>query len=72
MEDYLNGINERTNKSSVTQCFSELVDFKYKDNESIETNYNRFNELIYKCNRYNVVCTTLELNITFILGYEKE
>lgn len=55
-------------KSSVSQCLAELTDFKQKENECIEAYYDRFNELIYKCTMYNVVHTSLEFNITFILG----
>lgn len=64
--------NERTKKSLVTQCLSELPDFKQKDSESIEAYYDKFNEIIYKCTRYGVVRTTLEFNITFIPVLKKE
>lgn len=50
----------------------ELVNFEQKENESIEAYYNRFNKLIYTYTKYNVVLTTLDLKITFILGLKKE
>lgn len=46
---------------------AQLAEFKQKDNESSQSYYNRFNELIYKCTMVNVHHTTLEFNITFIL-----
>ena len=49
-----------------------MVDFKQKLNETIEEYYDRLNELIFKCNRYRVVSTALEFNLTFILGLRKE
>lgn len=42
--------NERTKKSSVTKCFSELSNFKQKENKKIEAYYDKMNDLIFKCN----------------------
>lgn len=64
--------NERTKKIYVTQCLSELSDFKQKENETIKAYYVRLNELIFRCSGYGVVRTTLEFNLTFILGLRKE
>lgn len=64
--------NERTKKRSITKCLSELSKFKQKESDSIEAYYDRFNDLIYKFSRYNVVRTVLEFNITFIQGLRKE
>lgn len=49
--------NERTKKSSVTQCLSELEDFKKKENETTKVYYDHFNELIYTYTKYGVVNT---------------
>lgn len=50
----------------------ELANFKQKEIETIKFYYDLLYELIYKCSKYNVVCTTLEFNINFILGLRKE
>lgn len=56
----------------MTQCLSELSEFKKKETKSIKAYYDQFNDLIYKYSRYNVVHFVLELNITFIQGLRKE
>ena len=55
----------------MTQCISELVDFKQKENETIEAYYYRLNELIFKCNIYGVR-RTLVVNRNFIFRPRKE
>lgn len=42
-----------------------------KENVFIAAYYDQFNELIYMCTRYNVIRTSLEFNITFILGLKE-
>lgn len=63
--------NEKTKKIFVKQCLLELSEFKQKKNESIESYYNRLNELIFKSSRYGVTCSSLEFNITFLMGLRK-
>ncbi|XP_052622499.1 uncharacterized protein LOC128127833 [Lactuca sativa] len=43
----------------------ELKDFKQKESESIEVYYDRFNELIYRCNRYGIIRSSMEFNLIF-------
>ena len=62
---------ERKKKGFVTKCLSELAKFKQKENENIEAYYDRMNDLIFKCNQYGVVCTTLEFNFTFFSDKER-
>lgn len=54
------------------KCLSELVDFKQKKNKSIEAQYGRLNDLIFKCNQYGVIRTIVELNLTFVFKLIKE
>ena len=54
------------------QCLLELGEFKQKESETIELYYNRLNELIFKCNRCGVTHSTLEYNLTFMVGLRKE
>lgn len=53
-------------------CMLELVEFKQNENETIKLYYNRLNELIFKCNRYGVNRSTIEYNLTFLMGLQKE
>ncbi|XP_023742160.1 uncharacterized protein LOC111890233 [Lactuca sativa] len=64
--------SEKTKINSVKQCFVELKEFKQKDNETIESYYDRLNELIYKCNRFGITRSTMEFNLTFIVGLREE
>ena len=64
--------SEKTKINSMKHCLIELKEFKQKDGESIEGYYDRLNELIYKCNRYRITRSTMEFNITFIMGLRKE
>ena len=50
----------------------ELGEFKQKKGETIEQYYDRLNELIFKCNRSGVTRSTMEFNLTFIMGLRKE
>lgn len=63
--------NERIKKSSLSKCFSELANFKQKENKSIEAYYDTLNELIFKWNWYGVISITLEFNINFFLDSER-
>lgn len=63
--------NERKNKSSVTKCLSELVDFNQKENENIVAYYDMMNDLIFKCIQHGVNLTSLEFNLTFFYGLRK-
>ena len=56
-------VNERKKKILVTKCLSELADFKQKENENIEAYYDMVNDLIFNCNRYRVIHTTLEFKL---------
>lgn len=53
------------------QCLLELSNFTQKETETAETYYFKLNEHIFKCTRYGVVHTTLNFNLTFILGLRK-
>ena len=64
--------SEKTKKSSVKQCMLELGEFKQKDNKSIALYYDRLKDLIFKCTRYGVTRSTLEYNLTFLMGLLKE
>ena len=64
--------NEKTKINSVKNCLVELREFKQKDGESIELYYDRLDELIYKCNRYVITRSTMEFNLTFVMGLRKE
>ena len=54
------------------QCLVELKDFKQKESESIEVYYDRFYELIYRCNRYSIIRSPMEYNLIFVMGLRKE
>ena len=64
--------SEKTKITSVKQCLVELKDFKQKESESIEVYYDRFNELIYRCNRYGIIRSSMEFNLIFVMGLRKE
>jgi len=64
--------SEKTKITSVKQCLVELKDFRQKDNESIEAYYDRFNELIYRCNHYSIIRSSMEYNLIFVMGLRKE
>ncbi|XP_023745018.1 uncharacterized protein LOC111893181 [Lactuca sativa] len=64
--------SEKTKINSVKQCLIELKDFKQKYGETIESYYDRLNELIYKCNRYGITRSAMEFNLTFVMGLLKE
>lgn len=49
----------------MTQCLSELFEFEQKEQESIETYYDQFNDLVYRCSKYSVVRSIMEFNIMF-------
>ena len=65
-------VNEKTKISSVKHCLLELREFKQKEGESTKLYYDRLNELIYKCNIYGIIRSTMEFNVTFIMGLRKE
>ena len=64
--------SEKTKITSVKQCLVELKDFKQKESESIEVYYDRFNELIYRCNRYGIIRSSMEFNLIFVMRLRKE
>ncbi|CAI9294517.1 unnamed protein product [Lactuca saligna] len=55
----------------VKKCMDELGDFKQKEGENIELYFDRINELIFKCIQYGVICSTMEFNLTFLMGLRK-
>lgn len=59
-------------KTNVKHCLIELKEFKQKEGESIESYYDCLNELIFKCSRYGITSSTMEFNLTFIMGLCKE
>lgn len=61
--------SEKAKKSLVKQCVLELGDIKQKN---IELYYDHLNELIFKCSRYGVNISTIDYNLTFIMGLHKE
>ena len=50
----------------------ELREFKQTVGETIESYYDRLNELIFKCNQYGVIQAKMDFNLTFIMGLQKE
>ncbi|XP_023769335.1 uncharacterized protein LOC111917936 [Lactuca sativa] len=64
--------SEKTKITSVKQCPVELNDFKQKESESIEVYYDRFNKLIYRCNRYGIIRSSVEFNLIFVMRLRKE
>ncbi|XP_052622721.1 uncharacterized protein LOC128128007 [Lactuca sativa] len=50
----------------------ELKEFRQKDSETIEVYYDHLNELIYRCNRYRIIRSVMEFNLTFLMGLLKE
>ena len=59
-------------RSTINQCLLELGEFRQKEGENIELYYDRLNELIFKCSRYGVNRSTMEYNLTFLMGLRKE
>ena len=51
-------------------CGAERV--QKKENETIEVNYDRLNELIYRCILYGIKRSSMESNLTFVMGLRKE
>ena len=64
--------SKKTKINSVKQCLVELKEFRQKKSESIQVYYDRFNELIYRCNRYGITRSAMEFNLTFVMGLRKE
>ncbi|XP_023761595.1 uncharacterized protein LOC111910032 [Lactuca sativa] len=64
--------SEKTKINSVKQCLVEMKEFKQKETETIEVYYDCLNELIYRCNRYGIIRSLMEYNLTFIMGLRKE
>ena len=64
--------SEKTKINSVKQCLVELKEFRQKDAETLESYYDRLNELVYRCNRYGITRSLMEFNLTFIMGLCKE
>nr|KAJ0225283.1 hypothetical protein LSAT_V11C100031530 [Lactuca sativa] len=64
--------SEKTKINSVKHFLVELRDFKPKEDEYIKLYYDRLSKLIYKCNRYGINRSTMEFNLTFIMGICKE
>nr|KAJ0207989.1 hypothetical protein LSAT_V11C500266000 [Lactuca sativa] len=64
--------SEKTKINSVKQCLVELKEFRQKDTETLENYYDRLNELVFRCNRYGIMRSLMEFNLTFIMGLRKE
>ncbi|KAL7592013.1 hypothetical protein Lser_V15G31779 [Lactuca serriola] len=64
--------SEKTKISYVKQYLLELGEFKQKEGESIKMYYDHLNEITYKCNKYGVIRSIMEFNLTFIMGLRKE
>jgi len=64
--------NEQQKKSQITSLLSEFREFKMTQEETIDQTSSRFNELLSKLEKVNVMKDRHEINVTFLYSLRRE